>query len=261
MTTAEADVSATATGTPEATATGEPIESATTGENPTPADGGDGDKPAAHIQAAIDAALEADRAAQRTIVEAETRQKMAEEAAATAAQQTAEAVVNKARDAVITRMKAKGIADTDIAEALGTTLPELHGEISAVEARNMSNAVAEAAMAIIPEDQRADFVKNAAGKPLGEWMQHVIEHGAPASQAWAQREREHTAALKAERAAGFEEGAVSPSGVPSQTGTRTGTPQRYATMDQLTKARAEGQIPDDQQFLAEQNRLLGIASN
>lgn len=57
--------------------------------------------------------------------------------------------------------------------------------------------------------------------------------------------------------AGRTQGQVDPAGEPTATG--GGVQTSYRTLEALTKARAEGRIPDDQAFLKEQDRLLNIS--
>lgn len=95
----------------------------------------------------------------------------------------------------------------------------LRGDVRAIEQRESFMVLADAALALIPEDKHADFEKAVSkGLPIGEWFKHAVEHAAPTSAYVKQLQKEHEAAVAKAHADGFAEGAGAPKGQFSQSG-------------------------------------------
>lgn len=208
------------------------------------------------IQAGIDAKLPtlAEQRAEQLYLERTARER--EETAEAEALATFDTGITKTKEQLI----AAGMSAEQADAALGH-LSEVRGGVRKAEAQRMTDALTEAALELIPEDAIDEFGKKAGGKPLAAWLDELAEVRAPNSRWAKQQEKEHEAVLKKEYARGFEEGANGPPGQPSQSGSKGGRQSTYSTLAQLTAAKSDGTYQgNDQEFLVEQDRLLGITS-
>ncbi len=99
-------------------------------------------------------------------------------------------------------------------------LNDFRVKVRDIEQQSNFDELADVALDVIPEDRVDDFRKAVEGKglPLRQWFQESLEHAAPATKAWARREREFALDLAKAKAEAWSEGNQAPAGQPSQRG-------------------------------------------
>lgn len=169
---------------------------------------------------------------------------------------------------------------TEVEQALGEIIGANNTLVADIKAA-YHVPIVDAAKALITElageDEYKSFLKETAdGVPMTDYLKGIAERIAPKAQSVAtvlknmSVEDYETASPKgkaviAKRVAdadktGYNRGLeATAGGGPVRGENNTPAGGRYSTLADLTAAREAGQIPDNQKFLAEQNRLLGIS--
>lgn len=116
--------------------------------------------------------------------------------------------------------------------------------------------VANIALELLPEENRDEFRKRAAGKPLKDYFEIFTDLRAPHTETWKEREKRLEVEKKAEHARGFARGQKAPSGTAPQGNERPTPTETYDTntTSGLIAAHRAGLV-DDTTFLAKWREL------
>lgn len=109
--------------------------------------------------------------------------------------------------------------------------------------------LADTALSKLKDSEREEFTKKATGRPLDEWLDHLVEMRARESNWAKQIQRDHEAAVAAAEARGYNKARKSPppktgdAGLPA--GNRGESNVDLSTLSGLLKARREGLVTDE----------------
>lgn len=108
------------------------------------------------------------------------------------------------------------LTDDQIQKVVHEPLRQMRGNVRNIEEAVIYDELANEASKLLGSEEKVTaFAKEAAGKPISEWLKAVVEHAAPTS-AWAKKQAiDHEAAKTAEYARGWEEREGAPPGQPS----------------------------------------------
>lgn len=162
------------------------------------------------------AAAEADRRAEQSRLRAEDDSKALRDSwaeATKAARAAAKQLRVKTEDGDTITVE---LDDDTIQSTLISPFERHNAKASQAAQTELFTVLAESAMNSLPEKDREEFAKRAAGQPLDKWLEVYREMAAPHTTAVKSRDRELDAKIKAAEARGYTKGQRAPAGTARQ---------------------------------------------
>ena len=248
-------------------ATDEALDSASTegtaeGQNEATADATDEEEDPVEVAVLARMAQEADKMAAAAMERAreETNQRAVEAEQRRVEAEAAERLNNSFADAIresYEAVKAKvrytdddgqerTLDDSLFEEVVVKPMQKFNSNAERAHQTRVYGLLAQSAMDSLPADLREKFAKDAAGKPLPEWLKTYAEMLAPHTSFAKSVEKDTDTKVKAAEARAFVKGQKSPAGTPKAGEGRANTNQPdLTTAFGIADAKAKGLIDDD----------------